>query len=146
MKKSPYDDIIHLPHHVSKVHPQMPSGDRAAQFSAFAALVGYGDVIDETARQTVPRRELDETEKAALDRKLRDIAANLPEKPAAEIEFFQPDEWKDGGAYVTRTGAIVRISGAERTLTLEDGTEISLEDIVGIELKGKTVRAPEKQR
>ena len=70
MKKTPYDDIIHLPHHVSKVHPQMPSGARAAQFSAFAALVGFGDIIDETARQTVPKRELDESEKAELDRKI----------------------------------------------------------------------------
>ena len=36
-----YDDIIDLPHPVSKKHPQMPSEDRAAQFSPFAALTGY---------------------------------------------------------------------------------------------------------
>ena len=63
-EKSPYDDIIRLPHHVSKVHPQMPLRDRAAQFSPFAALVGYEDIIDETARRTTPKRELDESEKA----------------------------------------------------------------------------------
>ena len=44
--KTEYDDIIDLPHHVSKVHPQMPLSARAAQFSPFAALVGYEDVID----------------------------------------------------------------------------------------------------
>ena len=38
-----YDDIIHLPHHVSEVHLQMAPGDRAAQFSPFAALTGYED-------------------------------------------------------------------------------------------------------
>ena len=40
-----YDDIIDLPHPVSKKHPQMPSEDRAAQFSPFAALTGYERAI-----------------------------------------------------------------------------------------------------
>ena len=40
-----YDDIINLPHHVSKTHPQMPIADRAAQFAPFAALTGYGEQI-----------------------------------------------------------------------------------------------------
>ena len=40
-----YDDIIHLPHHVSKRHPQMPMWNRAAQFAPFAALTGYEEAI-----------------------------------------------------------------------------------------------------
>lgn len=51
-QKSPdidqYEDIIHLPHPVSKKHPQMTLQDRAAQFAPFAALTGHGDVIRET--------------------------------------------------------------------------------------------------
>ena len=47
-----YDDIINLPHHVSKKHSQMPIADRAAQFAPFAALTGYGEQIKETARTT----------------------------------------------------------------------------------------------
>ena len=36
--KTPYADIIDLPHHVSRNHPQMSMHDRAAQFAPFAAL------------------------------------------------------------------------------------------------------------
>ena len=43
-----YDDIIDLPHHVSKKHPQMPLRNRAAQFAPFAALTGYDDAIEES--------------------------------------------------------------------------------------------------
>lgn len=55
--KSDYEDIIHLPHHVSAVHPQMPRADRAAQFSPFAALSGHSDAIRETALRTAKEME-----------------------------------------------------------------------------------------
>ena len=45
---TPYDDIIHLPHHVSRNHPQMPMLDRAAQFAPFAALTPYEAAVGET--------------------------------------------------------------------------------------------------
>ena len=134
MQKNPYDDIIDLPHHVSTVHPQMPLQARAAQFSAFAALTGFGDVIDETARGTAPKRELDESEKAELDRKLGAVAARLAEKPVVSIEYFIPDMRKDGGEYVVKSGSVVRISPVRKTFTLDDGTVIPFGDIVGIEL------------
>ena len=43
-----YDDIINLPHHVSKRHPQMSMWNRAAQFAPFAALTGYDAAINDT--------------------------------------------------------------------------------------------------
>lgn len=55
-----YDDIIHLPHPVSKKHPQMPVGDRAAQFSPFAALTGHEAAIKETARRNEERIKSEE--------------------------------------------------------------------------------------
>jgi len=48
---SNYDDIINLPHHVSKRHPQMSMWNRAAQFAPFAALTGYEESINETAQE-----------------------------------------------------------------------------------------------
>lgn len=48
---SNYDDIINLPHHVSKNHPQMTMYQRAAQFAPFAALTGHDKAIEQTARQ-----------------------------------------------------------------------------------------------
>ena len=46
-----YDDIIGLPHPDSRIHPRMPRAERAAQFAPFAALTGFGDVIEKTARR-----------------------------------------------------------------------------------------------
>ena len=51
-RQTSYEDIIELPHHVSSRHPQMSMLDRAAQFSPFAALTGYGDAVREKARFT----------------------------------------------------------------------------------------------
>ena len=84
---TPYDDIINLPHHVSANHPQMSMHDRAAQFSPFAALVGYEDAVDETARLTDQKIELDETEKAELNRRLAFLASKLDEQPEITIEI-----------------------------------------------------------
>ena len=55
-----YDDIIDLPHHTSPVRPRMPIRNRAAQFAPFAALVGHGTAIRETARLTDSKIELAE--------------------------------------------------------------------------------------
>ena len=48
-----YDDIIDLPHHVSKTHPQMAMSDRAAQFSPFAALTGFEEAVEDTVRTDI---------------------------------------------------------------------------------------------
>ena len=130
---NPYDDIIHLPHHVSKVHPHMPLRDRAAQFSPFAALVGYEEVVAESARRTTAKRELDESEKAELDRRLAVVASHLAEKPEIEVEYFVRDARKDGGEYVSKTGIASSILPVERKFVLADGTVIPIEDIAGID-------------
>ena len=55
-----YEDIINLPRPVSKRHKPMPVEDRAAQFAPFAALTGHQAAIEEAARVTDVRMELDE--------------------------------------------------------------------------------------
>ena len=130
--KTPYDDIIHLPHHVSQNHPQMPMLDRAAQFAPFAALMGYEAAVVETARLTSERRELSSQEAEELDRRLAALIAHLPDRPKATIEYFVPDDRKAGGAYVSVTGRVRHVSVPEKTLVLEDGTVIQLEDVVSI--------------
>ena len=132
MPNNPYADIINLPHHVSTVHPQMTMVQRAAQFSPFAALVGYEDVIEETTRQTDSKRELDESEKAELNRKLSILASLLKEKPVVEIEYFVPDKTKAGGEYVFKSGEVVKIQPVQKKLVLSDGTVIRIDDIADI--------------
>ena len=124
-----YDDIIHLPHHVSRNHPQMPLRDRAAQFAPFAALTGCEAAAGETARLTAERRELDPQEAEELNRRLTELAARLPDHPEVTVEYFVPDDRKAGGAYVTVTGRVRHISIAKRTLVMEDGVVIPLDDI-----------------
>ena len=130
--KTPYDDIIHLPHHVSQNHPQMPMLDRAAQFAPFAALTGYEAAVGETARQTAERRELDTQEAAELNRRLATLISRLPDRPEVTIEYFVPDDRKAGGAYVTVTGRVRHVSLPERVLVMADGTVIGLEDVVAM--------------
>ena len=91
-----YDDIIHLPHHVSQNHPQMSMHDRAAQFAPFAALTGYEAAVRETARLTAEKRELDAQEAEELNRRLTELAARLPDHPEVTVEYFVPDDRKAG--------------------------------------------------
>lgn len=127
-----YDDIINLPHHVSEKHPPMPVGDRAAQFAPFAALTGFGAAITETGRLTDEKVELDEYEKEALNEKLGAIARRIDEQPTVTITYFQPDEKKSGGAYVTVTGVVKKIDVYERVVLLQSGAKISIDVIADI--------------
>lgn len=128
-----YEDIINLPHHVSKTRPQMSMLDRAAQFSPFAALTGYDAAIKETGRLTDEKIELDEDRKAALDMKQAYLIEMIDEQPEISITYFLPDTKKSGGAYVTVTGNLKRFDEYERLLILMDGKKIPMDDIADIE-------------
>ncbi len=131
--RNPYEDIINLPHHVSSTRPRMPMADRAAQFSSFQALSGYGDAVKETARLTGQRIELDESAKAVLDEKLRLLAEEIEERPEAAITYFLPDKKKAGGEYITATGRVKKLDAAAQELVMVNGQTIPIADIVEAE-------------
>ena len=126
---SEYDDIIDLPRPKSK-HEPMPMSDRAAQFSPFATLTGYGDAIDETARLTDRRIELSEEESAELDYKQQYLATL--DAPTVTVTYFVPDERKSGGAYVTHTGVLKRVDEVESMVVFKDGLRVPLDEVMDI--------------
>ena len=128
-----YDKIMGLPHHVSKTRPQMPMSDRAAQFAPFAALTGYDSAIKETGRLTDERIELDEGALSALDMKYQLLMEALDEAPEVTITYFQPDERKAGGKYVSAVGTVKKIDDFERRITMRDGTRIPMDDVLSID-------------
>lgn len=134
-----YDDMLHLPHHQSLTHPHMSHYDRAAQFSPFAALTGYDDALEETARQTDAKIILDESSIAALNEKLGIIAQHLDKRPEIVVTYFVSDGLKDGGAYITATGTVKKIDQYNRKIvfydenSVSDGKLISIDDISAID-------------
>ena len=132
-EKSPYEDIIDLPHHVSQKHPPMDREKRAAQFMPFRALTGHEEAVAETARLTERKIDLSEEEWADLDRQLKILEEHLPERPFIQAVYFLADPLKEGGAYEEMAGRIRRIDPVEKCLMFADGTKIPLEDILSLE-------------
>ncbi len=133
MPDSKYDAILHLPHHVSEKHPPIPMEERAAQFSPYAALTGFGAVINETRRLTDPRQILSEETLAQLNRQYQLLLEHLPERPKITVTYFQPDGRKEGGAYLTLTGRVKKVDAYEQRLVLEDGSVIAMENIMAMD-------------
>lgn len=132
-----YDDIIELERPVSRKHPPMPMEERAAQFSPFAALTGYENVIQEAARLTARKLELDEDAKQEINRTLAVLAARTdpPGGPVCvELTWFEPDGLKLGGEYLTRTVSVRRVDRAYRLLELEDRSVLEIDQLLNIRL------------
>ena len=127
-----YDDIINLPHPVSKKHPQMSIEARSAQFAPFASLTGYDEVIRETARLTNERINIDESVKTILDWKLQMIEEQITNQPLITFTYFVPDRKKRGGRYVTVTGNVEKIDEYKHMVILEDKTEIPITEMIEI--------------
>ena len=130
-----YADIIGHPHHVSDHHPAMSLYDRAAQFSAYKALSGYEDMVNEEARTVDQMMEPGEDQVSELNAQLQALTPGT----AAVITFFVPDPLKAGGKYVTVTEEIrhVDAAGGKIVLNRKEGrggsrVEIPLEYVLEI--------------
>ena len=124
-----YDDIINLPHPVSKKHVQMSMHDRDAQFSAFAALTGYDESINEAGRLTYERFLRSDEQKAELDKVINELKVKIKEHPEIAVSFFLPDKKKAGGSYEDKQGRLKLIDEYNFKLIFEDGEKIPLDDI-----------------
>lgn len=129
---SRYDDIINLerPRYIDL--PPMSMHDRAAQFSPFAALVGYEDTVKETARLTDARREMLEDEIAELNRQLGELAERLSERPEIRVTYFIPDKKKDGGRYASKIGNARTIDQYNNTIVFTDGDTVQIKDMYSV--------------
>ena len=125
-----YADIINMPHHVSKKHPQMSLEARSAQFAPFVALTGLDDAIDETCRYTEVKKEINEELQEILNMKLQEIIKN---KSVAKFTYFVPDKTKQGGRYVTVNGCIKKINEYKNIIVLNNDTIINISDIIKID-------------
>ena len=128
-----YDDIIYLPHPVSTRHARMSLVDRGAQFSPFAALTGFEGVIAETGRTTQGRAELTQGRKEELNAKLQKLSQLAPDRPYIRAVYFQPDEWKEGGAYVCVEGNVRRVDAYHEVIFLTDGRDIPIWELYQLE-------------
>lgn len=127
-----YDDIINLPHHISKKHPQMSLYARSAQFAPFTALTGYEEAVKETARETNERIDIEDELKSILDGKLQIILEQIKNHPEISITYFIADSKKNGGEYVTVTGLVKKVDLYNQYIYLIDNTEIPINEIIDI--------------
>ncbi|MCI8307410.1 MAG: YolD-like family protein [Lachnospiraceae bacterium] len=128
-----YDDIIERPHHKSATRIPMPVSERAAQFSAFAALTGHGEAVREAGRLTDDRIELDESSRELLDEKLSVLIQHIADRPVLSIQYFVPDAYKNGGEYKEITGPVKRVDIYGKVIIMENETSISMNDIINMD-------------
>ena len=110
----------------------MPREARAAQFAPFAAMVGHDAAIAEVGRLTEKRVLLDEEAIRKLDEKLQYLNSLIDARPEVSITYFKPDKRKSGGAYITASGALIKIDANKKEVYLSSDVSIPIDEIVEI--------------
>lgn len=132
MSEFKYRDILNMKYPNPEIERDFPDKIlREAQFAPFAALTGYNDAIDEAARQTDRKIGLDEYEIERLNNKLKYLS-EASETDEVVITYYVPDKKKDGGAYVSKSGIVIKVREFEKDIVTDDGTKIPIEDIYSI--------------
>ncbi|EJX06283.1 YolD-like protein [gut metagenome] len=96
-------------------------------------MTGYDAAVKETARLTEQKIDLDEYEKATLDQRILLLQEHLQDLPEITITYFEPDERKEGGKYISATGKVKKIDTYEKQIVLTDKQKISIENILSIQ-------------
>ena len=128
-----YDSIINLPHPEPRNRQRMIMQNRAAQFSAFAALTGHSEAMKETERLTDRKIEPQQDAVEEVNRKLMWIKDNIRLKPEIVMVYFLPDDKKPGGKYVTATVNVSKIDEVNHSLVTTDGLAVAFHNILKIE-------------
>lgn len=129
----PYEDIIDVPHHVSKKYSAPTMMERAARFHPFAAITGYEEMVLEAARITESRIDLDEEALTVINKKLNMLRESLDQEPMITVMYFEPDKKKCGGAYVSVTDIVMQIDEYKQIVIMGENKKISIKDIYSIE-------------
>ena len=130
-----YDDIINMPHHISKTRKPMSLQNRSAQFAPFSALTTYDEKIKEVARETSKKIELDDGIKLMLNEKLCLIKNDIKLRPKVTITYFVRDNKKENrGRYKTITGNAKIVDEVYKRIILIDNTIISFDNVIDIKL------------
>lgn len=127
-----YDNIINLPHHVSKYRTHLSSSQRAFQFAPFSALTGYGDAIKEKEKILVDKIILEDDEKELINECLRKLSNDIKNNPYVTITYFVKDKLTDKGNYLTISGNLKKIDIINKWIILTSNIKIELDNIIKI--------------
>ena len=123
----PYPEGVKYP------YERMPMQGRAAQFASFKALSGYEDAVDEAARLTDGKIELDEAAIDLLNAKIQILQDHIAEEPEIAVTYFMPDKMKAGGKYITIIGNVKRIDDFEHVIHFTDRKSVPMDDILTLD-------------
>ena len=90
--------------------------------------------MKEARRLTDGKPELDENQLTELDQMLTELTKRISEHPEIIITYFEPDNKKDGGAYITFIGRLKKIDNYKRIFVFEDGREIQICNIINMDV------------
>ena len=95
-------------------------------------LLGYENLVNETAREVGNRIDIVDELKNILDEKIQLLSEQLNKRPKATFTYFIPDLTKNGGEYTNITGIVKKIDLYNQIIILDNKTQIPINDIIDI--------------
>ena len=123
-----YADMLYMDRPAS-THPYMSMESRAGQFAPFAALNGFGGIIVETGRRTEQKVDISDEQIRKINETFSYVMQNETADIVVKITYFEPDELKNGGRYVTKSGIIRSINEVTGEIKFTDGTRIEIKNV-----------------